>query len=84
MLRACAIDFGGHCGDHLPLLEFAYNNSYRTGIDIVSYEALYDQPCWSPIYWAEVTSRKLIDPDLVDNSTIEIVQIQKKYSNSQD
>nr|GEV33266.1 putative reverse transcriptase domain-containing protein [Tanacetum cinerariifolium] len=29
MLRACVIDFGGNWDDHLPLVEFAYNNSYH-------------------------------------------------------
>ena len=28
MLRACVIDFKGSWDDHLPLIEFSYNNSY--------------------------------------------------------
>ena len=28
MLRACVIHFKGSWDDHLPLIEFAYNNSY--------------------------------------------------------
>ena len=30
MLRACVIDFGGSWDTHLPLVEFSYNNSFRT------------------------------------------------------
>ncbi|KAD3336986.1 hypothetical protein E3N88_32506 [Mikania micrantha] len=30
MLRACVIDFGGSWENHLPLVEFSYNNSYHT------------------------------------------------------
>ena len=30
MLRACVIDFKGNWGDHSPLIEFSYNNSYRS------------------------------------------------------
>lgn len=30
MLRACVFNFGGSWEDHLFLVEFAYNNSYRT------------------------------------------------------
>ena len=30
MLRACVIDIGGHWDDHVPLMVFAYNNSYHT------------------------------------------------------
>ena len=29
MLRAWVIDFKGSCDDHLPLIEFSYNNSYH-------------------------------------------------------
>ncbi|XP_070010561.1 uncharacterized protein [Nicotiana sylvestris] len=32
MLRACVIDFKGNWDDHLPLIEFAYNNSYHSSI----------------------------------------------------
>ena len=28
MLKACALDFKGSWDDHLPLVEFAYNNSF--------------------------------------------------------
>jgi transposase InsO family protein len=28
MLRACALDFQGSWEEHLPLVEFSYNNSY--------------------------------------------------------
>ena len=32
MLRACVLDFQGSWEDHLPLVEFAYNNSYHSTI----------------------------------------------------
>ncbi|XP_070056923.1 uncharacterized protein [Nicotiana tomentosiformis] len=41
MLRACVIDFRGRWDDHLPLIEFAYNNSYHSSIQMVPYEDLY-------------------------------------------
>ncbi|KAL9342287.1 hypothetical protein Peur_065612 [Populus x canadensis] len=28
LLRACILEFGGNWEDHLPLVEFTYNNSY--------------------------------------------------------
>ena len=30
MLRACVIDFKGSWDDHLPWIEFSYNNSYHS------------------------------------------------------
>ena len=32
MLRACVLDHKGSWEEHLPLVEFAYNNSYQVGI----------------------------------------------------
>ena len=32
MLRACVLDFKGSWEEHLPLVEFAYNNSYHASI----------------------------------------------------
>ncbi|XP_059668931.1 uncharacterized protein LOC132314023 [Cornus florida] len=42
MLRACVLDFGGSCEDHLPL-KFVYKNSYQSNIKMASFEALYDR-----------------------------------------
>ncbi|PHT54216.1 Lignin-forming anionic peroxidase [Capsicum baccatum] len=41
MLREYAIDFKGSWDDHFPLIEFAYNNSYHSSIQIAPFEALY-------------------------------------------
>ncbi|PHT63815.1 hypothetical protein T459_32344 [Capsicum annuum] len=54
MLRACVIDFKGSWVDHLPLVEFAYNNSYHASIKMAPFEALYGRRCRSPIGWYEV------------------------------
>ena len=32
MLRACVLDYLGSWDEHLPLVEFAYNNSYQASI----------------------------------------------------
>ncbi|GKD24665.1 putative reverse transcriptase domain-containing protein [Tanacetum coccineum] len=54
MLRACAIDFGKGWVNHLPLVEFSYNNSYHASIKAAPFEALYGQKCHSPVCWTEV------------------------------
>nr|GEZ31168.1 reverse transcriptase domain-containing protein [Tanacetum cinerariifolium] len=41
MLRACAIDFGKGWVNHIPLVEFSYNNSYHASIKAAPFEALY-------------------------------------------
>nr|GFC96687.1 putative reverse transcriptase domain-containing protein [Tanacetum cinerariifolium] len=47
MLRACAIDFGRDWVNHLPLVEFSYNNSYHASITAAPFEALYGRKCRS-------------------------------------
>ncbi|GJU82376.1 putative reverse transcriptase domain-containing protein [Tanacetum coccineum] len=42
MMRACVIDFGKGWVNHLPLVEFSYNNSYHASIKVAPFEALYD------------------------------------------
>ncbi|GJU66931.1 reverse transcriptase domain-containing protein [Tanacetum coccineum] len=43
MLRSCVIDFGKVWVNHLPLVEFSYNNSYHASIKAAPFEALYGQ-----------------------------------------
>ncbi|GJS32267.1 putative reverse transcriptase domain-containing protein [Tanacetum coccineum] len=40
-LRACVIDFGKGWVNHLPLVEFSYNNSYHASIKVAPFKALY-------------------------------------------
>jgi hypothetical protein len=49
MLRACVLNFQGSWEEHLPLIEFAYNNSFHASIGMAPYEALYGRKCRSPI-----------------------------------
>lgn len=42
MLRAYVLlDFKGNLDERLPLVEFAYNNSFHASIQMAPYEALY-------------------------------------------
>ncbi|GJS71109.1 putative reverse transcriptase domain-containing protein [Tanacetum coccineum] len=60
MLRACAIDFGNGWVNHLPLVEFLYNNSYYASIKATPFEALYGRKFRSPICWAEVGEKGVV------------------------
>ncbi|KAI3740651.1 hypothetical protein L2E82_31121 [Cichorium intybus] len=48
MLRSCVLDFGGNWDEHLPLVEFSYNNSYHSSIGMPPFEALYGRKCRTP------------------------------------
>ena len=69
MLRACILDHKGSWEEHLPIVEFPYNNSYQTSIQMTSYEALYGRPCRSPICWTEVGDSSITDPDLIRDTS---------------
>ena len=49
ILRSCVLDFQGSWMEHLPLIEFAYNNSFKSSIGMAPYEALYGRPCKLPM-----------------------------------
>ena len=46
--------------DHIPLIEFAYNNSFQSSIGMAPYEALYGRRCRTPLTWFEVGERRLL------------------------
>nr|GEV78227.1 hypothetical protein [Tanacetum cinerariifolium] len=76
MLRACIIDFRGNWDDHLPLVEFDYNNSYHASIKMPHYEMIYGRKCKTPVCWDEVRSRELASTDLVLATTEKIETIR--------
>ena len=45
MLLACFLHLEGSWEEHLPLVEFTYNNSYQASIQMAPYETLYGRPC---------------------------------------
>ena len=53
-LRAFVLDFKGSWDDHLPLIEFSYNNSYYTSNRIAPNEAFYGRKCRSIIDWLKI------------------------------
>ena len=83
MLRACVLDFKGSWEEHLPLVEFAYNNNYQASIQTTPYEALYGRPCRSPIYWTEVGESSTTGPDLIQDTTEKVDLIRKRLITAQ-
>ncbi|KAL0549532.1 hypothetical protein IC582_014017 [Cucumis melo] len=84
MLRACVLQLKGSWDAHLPLMEFAYNNSYQSSIGMAPYEALYGRQCRTPVCWNEVGERKLVGPELVQITTNNIKLIRENMRIAQD
>ncbi|XP_058180156.1 uncharacterized protein LOC131298696 [Rhododendron vialii] len=83
MLRARALDFSGNWEQHLPLVEFAYNNSYQASIGMAPYEALYGRPCRSPVCWTNAGETGLIEPDIVRDTTEKVKTIRQRIQTAQ-
>jgi hypothetical protein len=77
------MEFRGNWDEHLPLIEFAYNNSYQATIGMAPFEALYGRRCRSPLYWDEVGERKLLGPELVQLTAEKVKVIRDKMATAQ-
>jgi hypothetical protein len=72
------LEFGGNWEDLLPLVEFTYNNSYKTSIGMTPHEALYGRKCRTPIYWDEVGERKLLGPEIIQMTIEKVKTIRQR------
>lgn len=84
LLRACTMDFGGNWEDHLPLVEFTYNNSYQATIRMAPYKALYGRKCRTPVSWEEVGDQNLMGPEFVQDTSKKIRIIRDRMKAAQD
>ena len=83
MLRACIQDHKGRWEEHLPLVEFAYNNSYQESIQMAPYEALYGRQCRSPICWTEVGESSITGPDMIRDTSEKLSLIPQRLLTAQ-
>jgi hypothetical protein len=83
MLRACVLDFKGSWIQYLPLIEFAYNNSYQATIGMPPYEALYGRRCQSPLYWNDIGERQLLGPEMLQDTRDKVILIRQRMAAAQ-
>ncbi|GJR51526.1 putative reverse transcriptase domain-containing protein [Tanacetum coccineum] len=78
MLRAFLIDFGNGWVKHFPIVEFSYNNSYHASIKAAPFEALYGRKCHSPVCWTEVGEVQLTGLEIIQETTVKVIQIKQR------
>ena len=83
MLRSCVMEFQGSWENHLPLIEFSYNNSFHSSIQMAPYEALYGRKCRSPLCWDEVGESKVIGPEIIQEMKDQVQFIRTKMAEAQ-
>ena len=65
MLRMYVMDQQKSWEEFLPLVEFAYNNSYQSTIKMTPFEFLYRRPCQTPLSWYRLEDRVLVGPEVI-------------------
>ncbi|KAI3677803.1 hypothetical protein L6452_37073 [Arctium lappa] len=63
---------------HLPLVEFAYNNTYHSSIGMASLEALYGRKCRTPVCWLEAGEKQFPIPEIVQETTEKVRGIRDR------
>ncbi|CAL2240064.1 unnamed protein product [Prunus armeniaca] len=84
MLRSCVLQLKDNWDTHLALVEFAYNNSYHSSIEMALYEALYGRMCRTPVCWNEVGDKKVEKVDSIRATTEKVKMIIEKLKTTQD
>ena len=78
------MEFLGSWDRYIPLMEFAYNNSFQSSIGMAPYEALYGRKCRIPMCWTELNEHKVIGLDIVKDTKEKVQVIQKKLKAASD
>ena len=78
------MEFLGSWDRYIPLMDFAYNNSYRASIGMVLYETLYGQRYRTPARWKELNEYKVIGPDIVKDTKEKVQVIRQRLKATSD
>jgi transposase InsO family protein len=84
MLRMYVMDNQTQWEKYLPLVEFAYNNSYHSSIRMPPYEYLYGRPCRTPLSWDRLEDRVIVGPKLIQEMEEQVIQIRQRVNVAQD
>jgi hypothetical protein len=84
MLRMYVMDNQTQWEKYLPLVEFAYNNSFHSSIRIPPYEALYRRPCRMSLSWDRLEDRVTVGPELIQEMEEQVIQIRQRLKEAQD
>ncbi|XP_071712273.1 uncharacterized protein [Rutidosis leptorrhynchoides] len=84
MLRACVLEFSGSWDTHLPLVEFAYNNSYHSNIGMPPYKMLYGKRCRTPSCWLEACEKQFAGHKIVQHTAEKVAIAREKLKAARD
>ena len=61
-----------------------YNNSFQSSIGMSPYEALYGRKCRTPLCLTELIEKKVIGPDLIQETEEKVKMIRKRLKMATD
>ncbi|XP_071695869.1 uncharacterized protein [Rutidosis leptorrhynchoides] len=77
-------EYGGSWDYHLPLIEFAYNNSYYSSIGMPPYEMSYVRKCRTPSCWLEAGEKQFASPEIVQQTAEKVAIAREKLKAARD
>ena len=72
------IDYDGSWDRHIPLVEIVYNNNFQSSIGMAPYEALCGRKYRTPLCWTELSEKKVISPDLIQETEEKVKMIKER------
>jgi hypothetical protein len=84
MLHMYVMDQQKRWEELLPLVEFAYNNSYESTIKMVHFEFLYGRPCRMLLSWDRLEDRVLMGPEGIQEMEEKMQTIRQRIKEAQD
>ncbi|XP_059068640.1 uncharacterized protein LOC131859116 [Cryptomeria japonica] len=84
LLRMYCMDQQYKWEEYLPLVEFAYNNSFQSSIKMAPFEALYGRRCRTPISWDRLEERITLGPEMLSEMEEQVKLIRKRLAEAND
>ncbi|KAI5353628.1 hypothetical protein L3X38_006522 [Prunus dulcis] len=84
MLISYVLQLKDNWDTYLALVEFSYNNSYHSSIEMAPYETLYGRQCRTPICWNKVGDKKVKKVESIRAPTEKVKMIRDKLKTAQD
>jgi hypothetical protein len=78
MLKMYFMDNQTQWEKYLPLVEFAYNNSFHSSIGMPPYEALYGRLCITSLSWDRLEDRVIVRLELIQEMEEQVIQIRQR------
>ena len=72
------MEFTGSWDRYIPMIEFAYNNSYQSSIGMAPYEAFYGRRCRTPVCGTQLNKHKAIGLDIVKDTEAKVQVIRQR------